>query len=267
MFPKICPILTRGIGHLNFTTFSCLSGNHIWFSWFYIISWLDLWGQFLWFPRYIYLQTSHTYLHKMLLPIDCSANGSNANVVCLQILWFCYLVFAKNPEETCYCSCQIVIQHWLATTFNPPPFLASRNKKYGLLLGVYGIAEPLVRIGNTLALDLAFKGLWLLQEAGVPWLPDTTGLSEPGRPRGHCPHFLAISTGEGGGQIIPTPLSHLQTFLRPCYATIRQHSSVGKYLSKDCTISACYILIVILFKNSRFFKNSDRRNRMAEMAF
>ena len=119
-----------------------------------------LWGQLLWFPRYIYLQTSHTYLHKMLLPIDCSANGSNANVVCLQILWFCYCVFAKNPEGTATAhSCQIVIQHWLATAFNPP-FLASfsRNKKYGLLLGVYGITEPLVRIGNTLALDLAFKG-------------------------------------------------------------------------------------------------------------
>ena len=162
----------------------------------------------------VLLQTSHTYLHKMLLPIDCSANGSNANVVCLQILWFCYLVFAKNPEETCYCSCQIVIQHWLATTFNPPPLLAcfSRNKKYGLLLGVYGIAEPLVRIGNTLALDLAFKGLWLLQEAGGPWLPDTTGLSEPGRPRGHCPQFLAISTG-GGGRLFPPP----SRICRPSY--------------------------------------------------
>ena len=120
------------------------------------------------------------------------------------------LCFCEEPRRYCYCSCQIVIQHWLAPAFNPPPlppFLAtfSRNKKYGLLLGVYGIAEPLVRIGNTLALDLAFKGLWLLQ-AGVPWLPDKpyrdVGAVEA---EGALPSFKPISTRGRGEGIIPTP--------------------------------------------------------------
>ena len=101
--------------------------------------------------------------------VICPIGPANQHVI-LQIVGF--LVFAKNPEETA----TAVVKLSFSTGWPQhltPFFLAcfSSNKKYCLLLGVYGIAEPLVRIGNTLALDLAFKGQWLLQ-AGVPWLPD-----------------------------------------------------------------------------------------------